>query len=258
MDEGAAPLLDVREVGASFQGVVALDSLSFSVFPGQICGLIGPNGAGKTTLLNVLSRVVEPRTGTIHFDGRDLLRLAPHAVVGAGMARTFQNLAVFPSMSVLENVMVGAHCTATRGWVTAALRRGVRREEARLRAVAMDALAETGAAGVAHHRVGGLSYGVLKRVEMARALASDPRLLLLDEPASGLTSQEVEELGPMLKALGASRGLTIVVVEHHTRMVMRTCDKVVVLNFGRKLAEGTPRQIAADPAVIEAYLGTPA
>lgn len=255
MDEEAAPLLDMRDVGVCFQGIVALDSLSFTVDSGQVCGLIGPNGAGKTTLFNVVSRLYEPTTGSVRFDGQDLLRLPAHRIVAAGIARTFQNLALFPSMTVLDNVMVGAHSTAKANWVTAALRLGVGREEVSLRRASMDVLEEIGLARYALHPAAGLPYGTLKRVEIARAMVARPKLLLLDEPASGLTHLEVDELARLLRALGARRGLTILLVEHHMQMVMSTCDKIVVLNFGKKLTEGTPRQVSADPAVIEAYLG---
>ncbi len=257
MDDGAAPVLEVQDLGVRFQGIVALDALSFSVLPGQVCGLIGPNGAGKTTLFNVLSRLYQPSAGRVRFDGRDLLRLAPHRIVGAGIARTFQNLALFPSMTVLENVMVGAHSAGRANWVTAPLRLGAGREEDALRQQSIDVLEEIGLSRLALHPAAGLPYGTLKRIEIARALVARPKLLLLDEPASGLTSQEVGELAQLIKALGTRRSLTILLVEHHMQMVMSTCDKVVVLNFGRKLAEGSPQQVSADPAVVEAYLGAP-
>jgi branched-chain amino acid transport system ATP-binding protein len=249
-------LLDVRDVSVHFGGIVALDGASFSIDAGQICGLIGPNGAGKTTLFNVVSRIYQATHGQVTFDGRDLLGLAPHRIAGIGVARTFQNLGLFPTMTVLDNVMVGAHHATRANFVTTVLKvSSVRREERELKARSLEILGRLGLAHVAAHPAGGLPYGTLKRVEIARALAGNPTLLLMDEPASGLTHSEVDELGDTILRLRDEFRLTVLLVEHHMSLVMRISDKVVALNLGSVIAQGSPEAVRADPMVVEAYLG---
>jgi branched-chain amino acid transport system ATP-binding protein len=252
------PLLTVNNVGVRFGGVVALDDLSFSVEPGRICALIGPNGAGKTTLFNVLSRLYQPNSGTVTFDGHDLLSVPSHKIVRLGLARTFQNVALFPALTVLENVMTGAHSVGHVGFGRSMLRLGATREERELRERGMSLLERLDLAQIAHRPVAGLPFGTLKRIEFARALATEPRLLMLDEPANGLTHSEVADLGQTIGSIRDQFDLTILLVEHHMAMVMAISDHIVVLDFGRRIAEGAPDEIRNDPIVIEAYLGAPA
>ena len=247
-------VLEIRDVSVRFGGLTALSAVSLTVAPRQVVGVIGPNGAGKTTLLNVLCGFIRPDEGQVLIDGRHYRDLRPHRLAGLGIARTLQGVGLFDRLSVIENVMIGASCRSTAGFWPALL--GLPRsdrDERRLRQEAGQALDRVGAAGVADAWPGELPYGMRKRVALARALVAQPKILLLDEPASGLAENELNELGELIRGLAAETSL--VIVEHHMDLMMSVCDSLVVLDFGKVISRGSPQEVQADPAVTAADLG---
>jgi branched-chain amino acid transport system ATP-binding protein len=249
-------MLEVRDLTLRFGSITAFEDVGFDVARGELFAVIGPNGAGKTSLFNVLSRVYQPTAGSVRFEGADLLRLRAWGLAGAGFARTFQNLGLFGELTALDNVLIGRHHLMRSGTLRSGVRLGYARREERLhRAAALEALAFTGLEQHARDLVRTLPFGIRKRIEIARALAMEPKLMLLDEPVAGMSLTEREEITALVRRLHDERDLTLLLVEHDMNMVMRIAQRVLVLDFGHAIALGTPAEVQRDERVIRAYLG---
>jgi len=256
MSEPGAPLLSLRGVTLRFEGLVVLEDVGFDVAQGEVLGLVGPNGAGKTSILNCINGFYRPQEGTIRFSGTELMRLAPHTIAGLGIVRTFQNTDLFRGMTVLENVLIGRHRHMRANLITGGLFYGrARQEERRNRAVAREILERLQLGDLADTPAAQLSTGTQKLVEVARALAAEPRLVLLDEPVAGLSQAERQRIAEAVQRVHADTRVTLVLIEHDIQFVRRLCDRLAVFNFGRKIADGPPAQALAQPDVVAAFLG---
>ncbi len=252
----ALVLIEARNLSISFGGIRAVDDVSFSVAKGEIFAIVGPNGAGKSTIFNLISRIYEPTGGKLIFEGEDITNVAPHTIAGRGIARTFQNIELFEHATVLDNLLIGRHCRARPNMLAEMLfTPRVRREELRHREAVEEVIDFLDLANYRDQRISGLPYGVRKVVELARALCAKPKLLLLDEPASGLNTEETEEVAFWIDDIKNDLGITVIMIEHDMSLVSAVSDRVLALNNGRMLALGTPAQVQSNPAVIEAYLG---
>jgi branched-chain amino acid transport system ATP-binding protein len=250
-------LFEAQNISISFGGIKAVDGVSFTVGEGEIFAIVGPNGAGKSTIFNLISRIYEPTGGSLMFQGHDITRVPPHTIARRGIARTFQNIELFEHATVLDNLLIGRHCRSQPNALTELFfTRSVRREELRHREAVEEVIDFLDLANYREQRISGLPYGVRKVVELARALCAEPKLLLLDEPASGLNTEETEEVAYWIEDIKNDRGITVIMIEHDMSLVSAVSDRVLALNNGRTLALGTPAQVQSNPAVIEAYLGS--